>query len=91
MKIPRGCTSKVQPLDVSHNKLKSPQKEDIANWISFAPDQLQGKPTMGKSFNVCGILEGEVGQVQPEELLDGQLYPESEDDMEDPLWRNRSS
>ena len=94
--IPGGCTSKVQPLDVSLNKpfkshvrcywsdfilkqlsnmqkLKPPQKEDVA-------DELQEKPEQA-----CGILNRLGSQVRPDELLEGQEYPDSGDELDDPF------
>jgi len=110
--IPGGCTSKVQPLDVSLNKpfksyvhrywsdyvleqpvhlqqkqkLKPPTKEDVASWISSALDEMQEKPDMVvRSFEACGILNRLDTNVRPDELLEGQLYPDSDDELDDPF------
>lgn len=110
--IPGGCTSKVQPLDVSLNrpfksyvcrywsdyvleqqanlqhkqKLKPPTKEDVASWISSALNELQEKPDMVvRSFEACGILNRLDSDVRPDELLEGQLHPESDDELDDPF------
>ena len=106
--IPGGCTSKIQPLDVSLNKpfkafvrkhwseyimtqsenvtsnkkLKPPQKADVANWISDAVLQLQDKPDMViNSFSACGISDQ--AEARPSSLLEGQQYPDSEDEAGD--------
>ena len=110
--IPGGCTSKVQPLDVSLNKpfksyicsywsgyvleqpshlqqkqkLKPPTKEDVASWISSAVDKMQEKPDMiVHSFEACGILSQLDSNVRPDELLEGQLYQDSFDKLDDPF------
>ena len=64
--------------------MKPPQKEDVASWIWSALEELQDKPDMVvQSFEACGILNCLDSEVRPNELLQGQLYPDSADDLDD--------
>ena len=66
----------------SNKKLKPPQKEDIANWVSDALHQLQEKSDMIKhSFVVCGISGS--AAVHPSTIREGQQYPDTEDETGD--------
>ena len=66
----------------SNKKLKPPQKADVANWISDAVLQLQDKPDVViNSFSACGISDQ--AESRPSSLLEGQQYPDSEDEAGD--------
>lgn len=66
--------------------MKPPQKEDVASWISSALEELQDKPDMVvRSFEACGILNRLDSEVRPNELLEGQLYTDSSDELDDPF------
>ena len=67
-----------QPANLQTKKLKPPQKEDVASWISSALEELQDKPDMVvRSFEACGILNYLDSEVWPIELLEGQLYTQT--------------
>ena len=110
--IPGGCTSKIQPLDVSLNKpfksyvrqhwsnyvmtqsqslttsrkIQKPQKEAVSHWISDGLRQLQEKPDMViRSFSACGIIDDPKNPARPLGLLEGQEYPDSEEDSDNPF------
>ena len=54
--------------------------------ISTAIEELQDKPGMVvRSFEACGILNRLDSEVRPDELLEGQLYPDSADELDDPF------
>ena len=69
----------------TQKKLKPPQKQDVAHWISDGMKQLQQRPDMiEKSFEACGITSHRRDLVRPDELIEGQCYPDS-DDEHDPF------
>ena len=64
-------------------EFKAPQKNDITRRVPSALRTLQEKPDMiVRSFEACGII---IGQACPEELLEGQMYPDSADEADDPF------
>ena len=47
---------------------------------------MQEKPDMVvRSFEACGILNRLDTNVRPDELLEGQLYPDRDDELDDPF------
>ena len=49
-------------------------------------EELQDKPDLVvRSFEACGILNRLDSEVRPNELLEGQLYTDSSDELDDPF------
>ena len=70
----------------SSKKIKPPQKQDVTHWVSDGIQKLQEKTDMiEKSFDVCGITSHRSDQFCPDELIDGQCFPESEDELDEPF------
>ena len=75
-----------QPANLQNKqRLKPPTKEDVARWISTALDEMQEKSDMVVwSFEACGIHR--LGSdVHPDHILEAQLYPDSDDELDDPF------
>ena len=76
-----------QPVNLQNKqKLKPPTKENVTSWISSALGEMQVKADMVvRSFEACGILNRLDSDVRPDELLEGQLQPDSDDELDDPF------